>query len=187
MKIIYAYKKEHYELEVDEGNADDYVIDTVEKNSNKCSCDGFLYDSDTQVEFLNLWQFHCEGRGTNFAHGRPNGSNTHVGTTSHLCSDDEGQDKSLLKYASHFEKAGYIVKEGDIYGAHFLLYLDGEQYTHAVYAVYVVRRDHVIRDLIRILRVSRSVKKHVILILLTGTEAEDLSDNIVYVKVYSYK
>ncbi|GAB69296.1 tRNA intron endonuclease catalytic C-terminal domain containing protein [Plasmodium cynomolgi strain B] len=186
MKIIYAYKKEHYELEVDEGNADDYVIETLEKNSKKCSCDDFLYDSGTQAEFLNFWQFHTE-KGTNFERERPNGSKTHVARTPQLCSDDEGQNKSLLKYVSYFEKAGYIVKEGDIYGAHFLLYLDGEQYTHAVYAVYAVRRDHVIRDLIRMLRVSRSVKKNVILILLTGREAADLSANIVYVKLYSYK
>ncbi|CAG9472551.1 conserved Plasmodium protein, unknown function [Plasmodium vivax] len=186
MKIIYAYKKEHYELEVDEGNADDYVIDALEKNSKKCSCDGLPYDSETQVEFLNLWQFHT-GREVNFARERPTGRKTHVGRTTQLGSDDEGQNESLLNYVSYFEKEGYIVKEGDIYGAHFLLYLDGEQYTHAVYAVYAVRRDHVIRDLIRMLRVSRSVKKNVILILLTGREAADLSDNLVYVKVYSYK
>ncbi|ANQ11172.1 Uncharacterized protein PCOAH_00051920 [Plasmodium coatneyi] len=186
MKIIYEYKKEHYELEIDEGNADEYVIDTVEKNSKKCSCDGALYDSETQVEFLNFLQFHTE-RETNFAREKPDGSKMHMGKTTQLCIDDEGQNKSLLKYVSYFEKAGYIVKEGDIYGAHFLLYLDGEEYTHAVYAVYGVRTDHIIRDLIRMLRVSRSVKKNVILILLTGGEAADPSDNIVYVKVYSYK
>ncbi|EUD64860.1 hypothetical protein C922_04704 [Plasmodium inui San Antonio 1] len=186
MKIIYTYKKEDYELQVDDGNADDYVIDTLEKNSKKCSCDGFPYDSETQVEFLNFSQFHTE-KETNFAREKPTGSKTDVGRTTQLCSDDEAQNKSLLSYVSYFEKAGYIVKEGDIYGAHFLLYLDGEQYTHAVYAVYAVCRDHVIRDLVRMLRVSRSVKKNVILILLTGKEAADPSDNIVYVKVYSYK
>ncbi|GAW83843.1 tRNA intron endonuclease [Plasmodium gonderi] len=186
MKIIYKYKKENYELEINEENADNYVIETFEKNFKKCRNGNFIYDCETQTEFLNFQQF-CFKSENDFVNGKINGNDRNAIGGNNQLSCAHKKEKWQLNYVNFFEKSGYIVKEGDIYGADYLLYLSSEKYTHAAYVVYTVSRSDVIRDLIRVLRLSHSIKKNVILILQKDIESEDISDNIVYVQMYSYK
>ncbi|SBS88965.1 conserved Plasmodium protein, unknown function [Plasmodium ovale] len=201
MKVIYEWKGELYELLLDEGNIDERVIQTLEKNMNKWQRGKTELPNETNVDLLNFEQFsRFPGKGKK---SYKKGESASVRDKwkeeqKYVCqfNDEREEDplderndttKLLLKYKSYFTEAGYLVKRGDLYGAEYLLYLAHQKYMHSLYVVYFVSKQNVLRDLIRILRLSHTIKKKVILLLERDVECPDLCAGIVYIKVYAYK
>ncbi|SOV17120.1 conserved Plasmodium protein, unknown function [Plasmodium sp. gorilla clade G2] len=220
MKIIYEFKKEYYEIILNENNADDNVIDLFEKNINKCNIEIKPYD-DINSDFLDFDQFKMvkiqnddikkknedkeDADSINDFLDKEIYNNFIVKlndniydescykTEDELCNqinnpfDNTYSNELVIKYKEYFEENSFIVKKGDIYGADFLLYITEQKYAHSLYAVYIIYKHYILRDLIRILRVSHSIKKKVILILWNDLNCFNISDTLVYIKSYKYK
>ncbi|SBS91414.1 conserved Plasmodium protein, unknown function [Plasmodium malariae] len=196
MKIIYEYKKEYYELLLNEENVDDNVIECIEKNSNKCDYDISPYVEEMNTDLLNFEQFICCKKKRKGRNGKRDGTiklndkydeNEEYDEEGGIRSCDITNRKIYLKYKIYFERKNYLVKQGDIYGADYLLYVTKEKYTHSLYAVYFIKKHNVFRDLIRILRLVCTIKKKAVLILQRDTDSSDISNNVVFVKGYIYK
>ncbi|SBT50487.1 conserved Plasmodium protein, unknown function [Plasmodium ovale wallikeri] len=201
MKVIYEWKGELYELLLNEGNIDERVIQTLEKNVNKWQRGKTELPNETNVDLLNFEQFsRFTGKGKKHYKKGESASvrDKWKEEQKSVCpfNDEREEDplderndttKLLLKYKSYFTEAGYYVKRGDLYGAEYLLYLAHQKYTHSLYVVYFVSKQNVLRDLIRILRLSHTIKKKVILLLERDFECPDIFAGIVYIKVYAYK
>ncbi|KYN98261.1 hypothetical protein PGSY75_1248000 [Plasmodium gaboni] len=215
MKIIYEFKKEYYEIILNENNADDNVIDLFEKNINKCNIE-IKPNDDINSDFLDFDQFkmlNIEKKNEDkedadsikdFLDKEPYNNfidklNDNLYNESCYKTDDEicnqinnpfdntYSNELVIKYKEYFEENSFIVKKGDIYGADFLLYITEQKYAHSLYAVYIIYKHYILRDLIRILRVSHHIKKKVILILWNDLNCFNISDTLVYIKSYKYK
>lgn len=220
MKIIYEFKKEYYEIILNENNADDNVIDLFEKNTNKCNIEIKPYD-DINSDLLDFDQFKMfnidkddikkknedkkdedrikyilDKESYNNSIDKLNDNSCDEScyiTDDELCKqinnpfDNTYNNKFVVKYKEYFEENSFIVKKGDIYGADFLLYITEQKYAHSLYAVYIIYKHYILRDLIRILRVSHSIKKKVILILWNELNCFNISDTLVYIISYKYK
>ncbi|SCN63696.1 conserved Plasmodium protein, unknown function [Plasmodium chabaudi chabaudi] len=185
MKVIYEFKNENYELLFNEQNIDKNIIEVIDQNCDKCKYNELDLNKEINVDLLNFQQYNLLNRREKKKENTEE-SEVNDGITKNI-SDENSHKEFLLKCKQYFEENGYIVKNGDLYGAEYVLYLTDKKYTHSIYIVYFIKENDILRDLIKILRISHSIKKNVILILERKTENFDLHNNIVYVKLYSYK
>ncbi|CRH02896.1 conserved Plasmodium protein, unknown function [Plasmodium relictum] len=183
MRIIYEFKKQHYELLLSEENVDDKIIEAFKKNTNKCYHNKIEYYDEINSDLLNFEQF-------NWLNIKDNKKKKGKRVKLNYELDDTLNDKNYIllqsKYKRYFESNNYIVKNGYIYGADLLLYLTNEKYTHSIYVVYFINEQKVLRDLIQILRLSCTIKKKVILVIKNENDF-DIDNSIVYIKLYCYK
>ncbi|CRG97106.1 conserved Plasmodium protein, unknown function [Plasmodium gallinaceum] len=184
MRIIYKYKNEYYELLMSEENADDKVIEVFKKNTNKFDYNKIKYYEEINSDLLNFEQFSCSNIKDN---KKKKGKIVKLNYKLDNALNDKNKMKLYLKYKRYFENKNYIVKSGHIYGADLLLYLSDEKYTHSIYVVYFINEQKSLRDLIQILRLSCTIKKKVILVIVNEINNFDIYNSIVYIKVYLYK
>lgn len=97
--------------------------------------------------------------------------------------------KFAIEYAVYFyfRTRGWIVKEGSIYGAAFLLYKDGPAMDHARYAV-VIYENQTWQSLLTHYRVSQSVKKELLLVHIKSKDElclRNLKNSTITTKVFS--
>ncbi|CDU20978.1 conserved Plasmodium protein, unknown function [Plasmodium yoelii] len=193
MKVIYEFKNENYELFFSEQNVDKNIIEMIDQNCNKCKYHEVECSKEINVDLLNFQQYNVlntkkkKKKNKNKEENDTGKENKINGSITNKVSDENNYTEFLLKCKQYFEENGYIVKNDNLYGAEYLLYLTDKKYTHSIYIVYFIKENDILRDLIKILRISHSIKKNVILILERKTNSFNLHNNIVYVKLYSYK
>ncbi|KEG03820.1 conserved Plasmodium protein, unknown function [Plasmodium vinckei vinckei] len=192
MKVIYEFKNENYELLFSEQNIDKNIIEVIDKNCDKCKYNELDLNKEINVDLLNFQQYNLlngkkKKKKENTEENDAEKETKINGSITKNLSDDNNYKEILLKCKQYFEENGYIVDNGNLYGAEYVLYLTDKKYTHSIYIVYFIKENDILRDLIKILRISHSIKKNVILILERKTDIFDLHNNIVYVKLYSYK
>ncbi|CXJ28901.1 conserved Plasmodium protein, unknown function [Plasmodium berghei] len=192
MKVIYEFKNENYELFFSEQNIDKNIIEMIDQNCNKCKHYELEFSKEINVDLLNFQQYNLlntkkKKKNKNKEENDAEKESEINGSIANKLSDKNNYKEFLLKCKQYFEENGYIVKNGDLYGGEYLLYLTDKKYTHSMYIVYFIKENDILRDLIKILRISHSIKKNVILILERKTDSFNLHNNIVYVKLYSYK
>ncbi|CAD2106147.1 conserved Plasmodium protein, unknown function [Plasmodium vinckei brucechwatti] len=192
MKVIYEFKNENYQLLFSEQNIDKNIIEVIDQNCDKCKYNELDLNKEVNIDLLNFQQYNLlntkkKKKKENTEESNAENESEINGSITKNLSDDNNYKEFLLKYKQYFEENGYIVKNGDLYGAEYVLYLTDKKYTHSIYIVYFIKENDILRDLIKILRISHSIKKNIILILERKTDIFDLHNNIVYVKLYSYK
>ncbi|CAD2105966.1 conserved Plasmodium protein, unknown function [Plasmodium vinckei lentum] len=192
MKVIYEFKNENYQLLFSEQNIDKNIIEVIDQNCDKCKYNELGLNKEINVDLLNFQQYNLlnikkKKKKENTEENDAEKESEINGSITKNLSNDNNYKEILLKCKQHFEENGYIVKNGDLYGAEYVLYLTDKKYTHSIYIVYFIKENDILRDLIKILRISHSIKKNVILILERKTDIFDLHNNIVYIKLYSYK
>ncbi|CAD2114437.1 hypothetical protein YYG_00639 [Plasmodium vinckei petteri] len=192
MKVIYEFKNENYQLLFSEQNIDKNIIEVIDQNCDKCKYNELDLYKEINIDLLNFQQYNLlnikkKKKKENTEENDAEKESEINGSITKNLSNDNNYKEFLLKYKQYFEENGYIVKNGDLYGAEYVLYLTDKKYTHSIYIVYFIKENDILRDLIKILRISHSIKKNVILILERKTDIFDLHNNIVYIKLYSYK
>ncbi|CAD2114369.1 conserved Plasmodium protein, unknown function [Plasmodium vinckei] len=192
MKVIYEFKNENYQLLFSEQNIDKNIIEVIDQNCDKCKYNELDLYKEINIDLLNFQQYNLlnikkKKKKENIEENDAEKESEINGSITKNLSNDNNYKEFLLKYKQYFEENGYIVKNGDLYGAEYVLYLTDKKYTHSIYIVYFIKENDILRDLIKILRISHSIKKNVILILERKTDIFDLHNNIVYIKLYSYK